>query len=399
MNGGTKPREVVVTAAVRTPFGRFGGVLAEYGTPRLGAFAIDRVLDRAGVPADAIDSVYAGVGMIAGGQLTPARQMVLQSALPPTTPSLTVDRACCSGLTALALGYRDIAFGLADCVIGGGAECLSATPRLAARRSESRPGPQTLDDPLTLRAPFLSKGIATYTGEEAVRHGIAREEQDAWAVRSHEHYFAAEERGFFDVERSAMDLDGKPAFTADEGPRRDCTHERLAALQTVYGSPSVTAGNAPGLNDGAAFLVLAARDFAEERGLPVLAVVRGHTQVAGDATSGSYMPAIAVRRLLDRHGLGIDDMALVEINEAFAATPLVSALHLAELDRDRAARLQRRININGGAVAIGHPLGASGARIVMTLIAALRERGGGLGVAAICGGFGQGDAMLVEVPS
>lgn len=384
--------DCVVVAFARTPFGKFGGALKAIPTPRLGALAINEVVRRARLAPEQVESLHAGVAMIGAGALTPARQMLLQSSLSERTPSLTVDRACCSGMTAIGLAMRAIACSDAEIVIAGGAENLSATPRLLPREWGGRPGPMAVEDPLALRAPFIDGSIATYTGEEALRHGISRAEQDAWALQSHQRYFAAEESGAFASERFAA-----AGLEQDEGPRRDTSLEKLASLKTVYGSPTITAGNAPGLNDGAAFVMLATQGRAEREGLPILARLRAYSEVAGGKTSGTSTPAEAITVTLKRAGLGLDAIDLIEINEAYAATPLVSTLRLAEGDKARARALRERTNVNGGAVAIGHPMGASGARLVMTLASALRQRGGGRGVAAICGGFGQGDAILVEV--
>jgi acetyl-CoA C-acetyltransferase len=247
----------------------------------------------------------------------------------------------------------------------------------------------------------VDRQIAVYTGDESLAHGVTREAQDAWALSSHRRYHEAEARGFFECERVAIQA---PAPTGamlsierDESPRNDTTMERLAALPTIYGSATITAGNAPGLNDGAALLLLADARRAMALGLAPLARIVSYAQVAAGRTSGVTTPALAIRAALDRCGLSLEAIDLFEINEAYAATPLVSTLIMADLDRKRAQSLLARTNVNGGAVAIGHPVGASGARLVMTLIAALRARGGGRGAAAICGGFGQGDAVIVEV--
>jgi acetyl-CoA C-acetyltransferase len=393
MSGGAagNGRDCVMVAMARTPFGRFGGALKALPAVHLGAMAIDAVLERAKVEPEAIQVLYAGVAMIGSGVLTPARQMVLQSRLTEATPSLSIDRACCSGLTAIGLAMREIAAGDADVLIAGGVESLSSTPRLLSRDPATRPGKLEIEDPLVLRAPFLDGSIATYTGHEALRHGVDRHQQDAWALQSHERYFAADKVGYFDAERFTL-----AELRHDEGPRRDTSLEQLAGLKTVYQSPTVTPGNAPGLNDGAAFVMLAARSTAEARGLPVLARLLAYSQMAGGPTSGTRTPAEAIAMTLQRAGRTIDELDLIEINEAYAATPLVSTLQLASGERALAERLRQRTNVHGGAVAIGHPLGASGARIVMTLVNGLRRRGGGRGVAAICGGFGQGDAVLVE---
>ncbi len=388
----------VVVAFVRTPFGRLEGKLAGIEAPRLAALAIDEVVLRAGNPQ--IDALYAGVGLIGSATLTATRQAVLISRLPETTPSFGVDRACCSGMTAIGLGWKDILARQSLSLVCGGFESLSRTPLLWPRQ-HPRIGSVTVDDPLRLSGPAVDRPIAVYSGEEALRQGISRADQDTWAVSSHRNYFAAQERGFFSAERMALTVDGprktKIVVDADESPRSDTSLEKLSTLNPVYGGPCITAGNAPGLNDGAAFIAIMAPEFARAHGLPVLARILGYAQVCGSATSGTYTPAVAIDTVLKAADLDIDRIDLIEINEAYAATPLVSTLKLGRGDNTRVAALRARTNINGGAVAIGHPLGASGARLAMTLVAALRERGGGRGVAAICGGFGQGDALLIEV--
>lgn len=389
-------RDCVVVAMARTPFGRFGGTLQELSTTQLGALAIDETIRRAAVDADNVDSLHAGVGMIGGGVLTPARRMVLQSRLRDQTPSLTVDRACCSGMTAIGLAMRELAAGEAQLVLAGGAESLSNTPKLLPRSHGIGLVDSEATDPLALRAPFIDGSIATYTGQEALRQGVDRAAQDAWALHSHERYFAAEKAGFFIAERFPVETPAGPIET-DESPRSDTSLAKLAALKTIYGSPTVTAGNAPGLNDGAAFVMLASRVCARRLGLPILAKLEAYAQVAGRPTSGTTTPAEAIMASLQRANRHLMTVDLIEINEAYAATPLVSTLHLAKLGGLAIDAVRERTNVHGGAVAIGHPLGASGARIVMTLINGLTRRGGGRGVAAICGGFGQGDALLVEV--
>ena len=284
-------------------------------------------------------------------------------------------------------------------IICGGFESLSQTPFLWPRQRGARPGPVDVKDPLQLRADFIDKAIAAYTGEEALRAGVDRNQQDAWAVQSHRRYFAAEDSGYFEFERFAWGSrpDNEPALSADENPRRDTSIERLAQLKPVYGSPTITPGNAPGLNDGAAFLLLASREAAQSLNAEPLACMRDYIQIADGPTAGAYTPGLAIARLLDRDRRSVADINLIEINEAFAATPLVSTLLLAERNTQRADRLREKTNLHGGAVALGHPLGASGARIAMTLINGLRRGDGGLGAAAICGGFGQGDGLLVEI--
>jgi len=393
------PPDIVITGYARTPFGRFFGALRDIPAHGLGALAIDELLRRTGVEPGRVDGLYAGVGMASGGVFSPAREAVLASTLPDTTPSLAVDRACCSGMTAIGLAWRELATGGAGLLVCGGFESLSRTPLLARRARRTRPGdPAATEpgeapaDPLLLRSPVEGKAIADYTGEEALAHGVTRALQDEWAAQSHARYFAAEAAGVFDAERFAV-----AGLATDEGPRRDTTVETLAALPTIHASPTITAGNAPGLSDGAAFLMLATAERAAKLGLPVLARVAGYAQVADEPTSGSYTPALAVRALMKAQGRAMYEVDLLEINEAYAATPLVSTLRLGSRNPALAAELRERTNVHGGAVAIGHPLGASGARITMTLVNALARRGGGRGIAAICGGYGQGDGVMVEV--
>lgn len=393
----TDDGDIYIGAVARTPFGRFGGRLKDIAGPELGALAMDETIRRAGIDAQAIDCVYAGVGMIASAVLTPARQAVLRSRLlNQSIPSLTVDRACCSGMTAISLGWKDIRLGLADAVLCGGFESLSQTPFLWPRQRGPRPGAVEVADPLLLRAEFLDKAIAAYTGEESLRLGITRQEQDEWALASHRKYFTAKAQDYFTFECFTLTGNDAP-FEADESPRSDTSLAKLSVLKPVYGSPTVTPGNAPGLSDGAAFVLLLSGRFIRAHGITPLARIVNCTQVASGPKTGSYTPGIAIGELLERTNVALDDIKKFEINEAFAATPLASTLHLADGDRGKAERLRERTNPHGGAVAIGHPLGASGARLTMTLINGLRRTGGGLGAAAICGGYGQGDSLLLAV--
>jgi acetyl-CoA C-acetyltransferase len=385
------PKDIVVVALARTPFGRFEGALKDIDAPRLGARAIDEVLTRAGPLAAKVDALYGGVGMIGASMLTPVRQAVLFSKLPETTPSATIDRACCSGMTAIGVAMKDLKLGEARAVVCGGFDSLSRTPVLWPRQ-KPRIGDVSATDPLLMRGLMVDRPIAVYSGDESVARGVDRVQQDEWAVRSHERYFAADGEGYFEFERFPLE-----ALAADESPRRDTSVEKIARLKPVYGGKTITAGNAPGLNDGAAFLVATTREVADAHGLEPLARLVDYAQVCGGPTSGTTTPALAIQHVAARNGVDPAGWDLIEINEAYAATPLVSTLVLADGDRAKAERLRERTNVRGGAVAIGHPIGASGGRIVMTLINGLRRRGGGRGVAAICGGFGQGDAVMVEV--
>lgn len=386
-----KSSRVGIHALARTPFGRFGGALAGIEAPRLAALAIDEVLRRGAAHTRTVDGVFAGAGMLGGSLLTAARQAVLRSSLPQHTVSVGIDRACCSGLSAIAAASLEIRGNGARWLLAGGFESLSRTPRLLPRHAGPAITDGPVEDPLVLQSPFSEGTIAQYTSEEALRAGIDREAQDEWALCSHERYFAAEDAGAFAFERFAIpDVPDR-----DESPRRHGTPGKLATLQAVRGSATITAGNAPGLNDGAAFLLLGETTGASDS--PPLAGIVGHVRVAEGPSSGTRTPALAIARALEQAHLTLDDLALIEINEAFAATPLVSLRMLAQGDAARERALRQKTNTMGGAVAIGHPMGASGARIVMTLVNALRRRGGGLGIAAICGGYGQGEALIVQV--
>lgn len=402
MRVGTPDREVVVCAMARSPFGRFDGALAPLEVALLGAQVVDAVLARAGAAPEHVEALYAGIGLAGAAMLSVTRQMVLRSTLQESLPSVGIDRACCSGLTAIGQAARDIAAGLQDVAIAGGMESLSNMPLLMPRRHGVRPGQVQLSDPLILGGAVVDRPIATYSGEEALRFGVSREAQDAWAASSHIRYFAAQALGRFDAEIVSVSVPGKDAptvVTQDESPRRDSSPDKLSRLKTVYGSPTITAGNAPGLSDGAAFLLLATRARAEAEGWPVLGRISAYAQVAGGPTSGTSTPAIALRNVLLAADVAVGDVDRIEINEAYAATPLVSTKVLADGDDGLLDALRSRTNPWGGAVALGHPLGASGARLVMTLLNGFAHGGTTApqrGVASICGGFGQGDALLVE---
>lgn len=392
------PREkVFILGATRTPFGRFQGALSNVSAPVLAAKTIDQLIRSLKIDASTVDAVIAGVGMISAAVLSPARQAVLYSEeLSEETPSVAVDRACCSGMTAIGAARRALLCGNAHAIICGGFDVLSNTPRLLAR-TDKRLGARELEDPLLLRTPFEGGSIAAYTSQEALKFGVDRSAQDAWAQRSHESYFAAERSGFFSNERFAVnwsDLDTQ--LDSDEAPRSKIDPKRLASLKTVNDSETITAGNAPGLSDGAAFLLLGTQSYAKQSGLDVIAEVVDHVELCGGPTSGTSTPARCIDELCKRNDVPTSKLDLVEINEAFAATPIVSSLHLTNRDKSEADALLQRTNVHGGAVAMGHPLGASGARIAMTLAIALHQRGGGQGTAAICGGYGQGEGLLIR---
>jgi acetyl-CoA C-acetyltransferase len=404
---------VFIAASVRTPFGRFGGRLRERSPIELGALVLRAAVSRAGSDGADIAELYVGMGCFEAGQFVPARQMLFGSGLPVSTPSLTVDRACCSGMTSIGLAWRDLSAGSCPRAAVVGVDVLSSTPYLLSQaRWGTRRGDFTVMDPLAFRAPFLGDTqIAKYTGEVAIERGCGREAQDAWAVASHQRYGEALAKGLLDRQVLSWEAvesgdvlagDAVPAGTAAEGSRQDEQYradvrlERLASLPTVYGSPTVTAGNAPGLNDGAAAVVLSTGDTAGGSAAP-RAEVLDYLQMAGEPTSAVYLPGRAITRIVRRNGLSMSQVHVVEINEAYAATALCSVAEMASEADMSADDLAGITNTWGGSIASGHPLGASGVRIVANVIDRLAARGGGVGVAAICGGFGQTDALLLRV--
>jgi acetyl-CoA C-acetyltransferase len=381
------PRSVVV-AAVRTPFGKLGGGLAAYSATQLGAIAIGAALDRAGIEAHEPEYVIMGQVLQAGAGQAPARQAAIAAGLPIETPADTINKVCASSIRAVGIADSMIRAGDVDVVVTGGMESMSNAPYALDRaRFGYRLGDGTLID-LMLRDGLVS----TFDGRHMVEQasfaarelGISREDQDAWAYRSHRRAVAALDAGRFADELVAVgDVD------ADEGPRRDTTLAKLAALKPVFDPEgTTTAGNAPGVNDGASCVVVASEEWARRRGLEPLATIVGQGYVADDFAYLARTPAKAAAIALGRAGKAIDDVKRVEINEAFASV----ARHSTQL----LGADEERVNVNGGAVALGHPIGASGGRILATMIHDLRRNGGGLGLAAICSGGGHGDALLVE---
>lgn len=395
-------REVVIVSAARTPFGKFGGLLKDFTAVDLGTKAVLASLKRINLDPAAVDELYLGVAVLAGTASVAARQILFTSGLPPHTPSLTVDRACCSSMTCIGLGLRNIRSGEIHAAIAGGMEAMSQTPLIARGvRWGVRLGGVMLEEPLFLRNPILNIPLAVGAAEVALQHGVSREEQDQWALRSHQRYFSALEAGKLADEIQPVEIPSEKGSTRslnrDESPRSDTTIEKLRALPTVYGSKTVTAGNAPGLNDGASTLILMSKERQKELGIVPLAKILAYVNIAGDPLASPYLPAHAILKALERAGRKLADLKRLEINEAFAATALVSTKVLSSDSEKVLEELRSITNVNGGAVAIGHPTGASGGRIAMTLVYELRRAGGGLGAAAICGGYGQSDAVIVEV--
>jgi acetyl-CoA C-acetyltransferase len=395
-------KEVVIVGAARTPFGKFGGLLRDYSAVDLATHAVKGVLQRTPVPPESVDELFLGVAVLAGTASVAARQVLFTSGLPPTTASLTVDRACCSSMTCAGLAMRNILAGEINTAIAGGMEAMSQAPLVARGvRWGTRLGGVMLEEPLMMRNPILDLPLAVSVGDVSLQYGVDREEQDRWALRSHQKYFEALAAGKFVDEIIPVEISSKKGektlMDRDESPRADTSLEKLQGLSTVYGSKTVTAGNAPGLTDGAAALVLMSRDKQRELGLKPLAFLLTHVNMAGDPASSPYLPALTMRKALEKAGLKVTDLKRIEINEAFAATALVSTKVLTGAEASFLEHVRDLTNVNGGAVAIGHPTGASGARLITTLIYELRRLGGGLGAAAICGGYGQSDAVIIRV--
>ena len=292
--------------------------------------------------------------------------------------------------------------GQASIVIAGGMENMSRTPyQIPQMRWGARLGDVTIRDDLVIRNAFLDMPMAKYAGEVAVENGVDRREQDEWALRSHQRWAAAQESGKFADELIPVEIPcakkGETTLTRDEHPRPDVSLDKLSALKPVYESPTVTAGNASGIADGATALLLMKRDEAERRGIRPLGRLVAYVPICGDPRQSPLLPAVAIQKVLHRTNLPLEEMKLIEINEAFAAMPLVSTLVLTDFDRKKTEKLREKVNVNGGAIAIGHPIGATGARLLMNMLYELRRRGGGYGVVAICGAIGQADAAIVKV--
>jgi acetyl-CoA C-acetyltransferase len=379
----------VIVGAVRTPFGKLGGGLAAYSATELGAIAIRAALERAGIEAH--EPQYAIIGQVlqGGAGQAPARQAAVGAGLPIETPADTINKVCASSIRAIGIADTMIRAGDVEVVVTGGMESMSNAPYILAKaRFGYRLGDGTLIDLMThdgLTSSFDNRHMVEQASFVARELGISREEQDAWAVRSHARAVAAQDAGRFrDEIVSVGDLD------ADESPRRDTSLEKLAALNPVFDDDgTTTAGNAPGINDGASCVLVASEEWAHKRGIEPLATILAQGYVADDFAFLARTPAKAGAIALERAGKKIGDVKRVEINEAFSSvahhsTPLLGAD-------------EERVNVNGGAVALGHPIDASGGRILGTMVHELRRNGGGLGLAAICSGGGQGDALLIEV--
>ncbi|WP_440071809.1 acetyl-CoA C-acetyltransferase [Streptosporangium sp. OZ121] len=390
----------VIVAGARTPIGRLLGSLSGLSAAELGGIAIKAALERSGVAPEAVQYVIMGQVLQAGAGQIPSRQAAVKAGIPMTVPSLTINKVCLSGLDAIALADQLIRAGEFDIVVAGGMESMSNAPHLlpGLRRGVKYGSAGVVDsmafDGLTDAYDQVAMGESTE--RHNARLGLTREEQDAYSARSHELAAAAIKNGTLDDEIVPVAIPqrkGEPAvFSTDEGVRGDTTVEILSRLRPAFAKDgTITAGSASQISDGACAVVVMSRAKAEELGLDWLAEIGAHGNVAGPDNSLQSQPANAIKHALGKQGLSVGDLDLLEINEAFAQVVLQSAKELGvSLDR---------INVNGGGIAVGHPIGASGARIVLTLAHELRRRGGGLGAAGLCGGGGQGDALIIRVPS
>ena len=379
----------VIVSAVRTPFGKLGGGLKQFEAPELGALAIRAALDRAGVADDEVEYVIMGQVLQAGAGQAPSRQASIGAGLPKEIGSETINKVCASSVRAVEIADQMIRSGDHSVVVAGGMESMSNAPYLLKQaRFGYRLGDGVVIDSMThdgLTSSFDQRHMVQQASFVARELGISREDQDTWALRSHERAVRAIDNGLF-----ADEIVPVGELEVDEGPRRDTSIEKLAKLKPVFDPEgTTTAGNAPGVNDGAGALVVTSEEYARRRGLEVLATIVSQAYVADDFAYLAKTPALAGHRALERAGKRIDDVARVELNEAFSSVVLNSTKMLGA-DPDH-------VNVNGGAVALGHPIGASGARILATMVHELRRNGGGLGLAAICSGGGQGDAVLIEV--
>lgn len=388
----------VVTAIARTPLGRYGGGLQPLSAVELGSVAMRAALERSGLAADRVDEVLFGHVIQAGGGQITSRQAAQKAGIPLSVPSSTINKVCLSGMTAISMADKDIRLGEATFVMAGGMESMTNAPYLApAARWGARMGDSPMIDAMThdgLWCAFDNCTMGESSDRKNAELGIGRDEQDAWAAESHRRAAAATESGHFAGEIVPVPVPqrrGEPvSLSADEGIRPDSTAESLAKLRPAFSAEgTITAGNASQISDGAAAVVVADRAAAEAAGMPVLAEILGYGQMAGPDATLHDRPARALQIALKQAGMSVADLDLVELNEAFAAVALWSARML-EVPHEK-------VNPHGGAVALGHPLGATGARIVVTLINALRAVGGGIGAAALCGGGGQGDALVLQV--
>lgn len=391
-------RKSVIVSGARTPFGKFGGVLTPFTAAQLGGKSISAALDRAGLPGTEIDEVIMGTVLQGGQGQIPSRQAAREAGVPWDVKTETINKVCASGLRSVTLADQLIRLGDEDTIVAGGMESMSNAPYyLPDARWGNRMGDKKVVDMMVhdgLTCSFRGIHMGNYGNSTAEKFGLSREGQDEWALRSHQRAIKAIEDGKFAEEIVPLEVPQRKGESiivdTDEAPRKDTSLDKLATLSPAFDPDgTVTAGNAPGVNDGACAFVVMSDEKAANLGKTPMATILGHAEVAVEAENFPETPGRVINKLLEKTGYSKDDIDLYEINEAFAVVSLASG-KIAGIDMEK-------VNVNGGAVALGHPIGASGARIILTLIHELKRRGGGLGVAAICSGGGQGDAILVEV--
>ncbi|WP_224389805.1 acetyl-CoA C-acetyltransferase [Pseudonocardia sp. ICBG1293] len=389
----------VIVAGARTPMGRLLGSLKGFSGAQLGGVAIKAALERAGVAPEQVQYTIMGQVLTAGAGQIPARQAAVEAGIPMDVPALTINKVCLSGVDAIALADQLIRAGEFDIVVAGGQESMTQAPHLLAKSREgTKFGDTTLTDHMAydgLFCAFDQVAMGASTEKYNERYGLTREEQDAFSARSHQRAARAAQDGTFDQEIAPVEIPqrkGDPVvFSTDEGVRGDTTAEGLGKLRPAFAADgTITAGSASQISDGAAAVVVMSRAKAEELGLDWIAEIGAHGVVAGPDASLHEQPANAIAKACEKEGIQPADLDLIEINEAFAAVGIVSARKLG-ID-------EGKVNVDGGAIALGHPIGMSGARIALHLALALKSRGGGVGAAALCGGGGQGDALIVRVP-
>ncbi len=392
--------KTVILAAARTPIGKLGGGLASVDATELGGTAISAALDRAEVAPDQVQQVVMGQVLQAGQGQIPSRQAQIKAGIPKEVPSETINKVCASGIRAACLLDTAIRAGDLEVGVGGGMESMSKAPyllkeaRFGFRMGDGKAIDAMINDGLT--NPFSGKHMMQEASEVATELELTRADMDKWSLRSHELAIKATDEGRLPEEIVPVTIKGKgptrpdTVVEIDEAPRRDTTLEVLSKLPPAFVKDgSHTAGNSPGVNDGGGALVVASDEWAKRNGRVALATIVAQAQVADDFAYLAKTPGKAAKQALEKAGLEAEDIDLWEINEAFASVTL-NSIRMLGIDADK-------VNVNGGAVALGHPIGASGARILGTLVLELRRRGGGLGCAAICSGGGQGDAVIVEV--
>jgi len=395
-------KEVVIVSVARTPFGKFGGGLKSLKATDLGGLAIHQALTRAGIEGSQVDEVVFGMVVPAGQGQIPGRQASIKGGIPHTVPVVTINKVCGSALKAVMLGAQMIKAGDADVIVSGGMESMSNIPYVVPdMRWGARMNDVKMKDAMVLDGLWCPENdvhMAVIGGAVAGEYNVTRQMQDDWSVRSQQKWAEGEARGVFDAERFAVEVPGrKGAVTVvdrDEAPRPETTLESLSKLPVLFTKDgTITAGNAPGTNDGASAVVIMSREKAEALGAPILASIKGYAQASRESRYIATVPGVAIQNLMKKHNLTLSDFDLMEINEAFAAVPLVSCLGILGMTP---TDMNERVNVNGGAVAVGHPIGATGARILMTMIYELKRRGKKSGVCAICSGMAQGDAVWIE---